>query len=93
MANVTNGNTVYVDSTGTLLSKPARLHYLILTATAANAVVVLQDTTGSSTKLDYRNATSGTSVILDCSTAPIFFPTGIKVSTLTNALVTVVYGA
>jgi hypothetical protein len=91
MANVLNGNTVYVDSTGTLTSAPTRVHYIILTATGNNSILALQDETTSANKVNLREVTAGMSQVFDFSANPLYFPTGVKVSTLTNAIVTVIY--
>ncbi len=93
MANKVNVNTIYVDSTGDLVTnKGCRVAYVLLTATAANAVLVLQDTgTGTPNKFDLRNADSGTTVTFDLSNMPAFFPNGIKASTVTNAIATIIY--
>lgn len=91
MANVRQGNTHYVDSTGTLDADPVKVLGIIVTATSANAVVVFQGDTGSANRLDLRVATSGATQDFDFSARPISFPKGIKVSTLTNAIVTVIY--
>lgn len=92
MANQRSSNTTYVDSTGVLTTdKNVKIAGVILTATAANAVLVLQDSDGATNKLNLRLATSGDSQHFDFSQTPIHFANGVKVSTLTNAIATVVY--
>ena len=92
MANVVNGNTIYIDSTGTIASTVGmKAAFISVTATGANAVLVLQDTTTTSNKADLRVATSGETKVFDFSRAPIQFPNGIIISTLTNAIATIVF--
>lgn len=91
MANVRVGNSVYVDSTGNLGTDPVKVVRILVTATAASAVVVLADAAASSKKFDLRVATSGETVQFDFTLSPVLFPGGVKVVTLTNAIVTVIY--
>lgn len=92
MANVRNGNTVYVDATGAITDSGAKVAGVVLTATAANAVLVLQDSSGSPVnKVDLRVATSGSSQFFDFSVTPLWFPNGIEIGTLTNAKAMIVY--
>ena len=93
MANLRNSNTFYIDteystSADDLAVKNIKLTGLVVSATAASAVVVLADAqTGSPKKLDVRVATDGESKELDLSERPIVFPNGIRALTLTNAVV------
>jgi hypothetical protein len=91
VANVRQGNSHWVEATGSLESSRSVVYGVIVTATAASAVVVIQDSAGSNTKLDLRVATSGESKHFDFSHSPISFPKGINVSTLTNAKCMVIY--
>lgn len=92
MANVRNGNSVYIDSTGTVDASGVRVVGIVLTSTAANAVLVLTDNAGSPVnKCDLRVATSGESQFFDFSISPLWFPSGLKVGTLTNAKAMIVY--
>jgi hypothetical protein len=91
MANKRNGNTIYVDTAGTLTSdKNMHVVNVIVTATAASAVVVLSDPDGTSLKADLRVADSGVTQQF-AFLPPMFFPNGIRVTTLTNAIATVIY--
>jgi hypothetical protein len=95
MANVRSANTFYIDtqySTGSdeLAIKNIRVLQITITATSANAVLLLADSTTGTKKLDLRVATSGASQIFDFSDSPVVFPNGIKPTTLTNAVATVV---
>ena len=88
MANVRNGNSHYVDSTGTLTSVSTVVLKVFVTTTAANAVVVLQDTNASTNKIILKVAADGSTEEFELG---VSFPTGVKVATLTNAIMTVVY--
>lgn len=94
MANAVNSNTVYVDSTGDIsigTDKNIKVSYIVVTATGASAVLVLEDNqTTDVKKLDLRVATDGESKIFDFSSKPLVFPNGINVETLTNAIATLV---
>jgi hypothetical protein len=90
VANVRTGNTHYVDSTGNLGTDPEIVLGFLLTATSANAIANIQDT-GSNNKINLRVATSGDTKLFDLSQSPLTFPKGVKVSTLTNAILTVIY--
>lgn len=94
MANARLGNTVYVDTTGTVTGsdKNILVVYVILTATAASAILKLEDPslTVNNIKLDLRVATSGATQVFDFSTSPITFPNGVAIDTITNGVATVV---
>lgn len=91
MANTINANTIYIDTAATVTAYKIRISQIILTPTSANAVLVLQDDSTSSVKLDLRAATAGQSLILDLTASPMLFESGLKVSTLTNANATILY--
>jgi hypothetical protein len=96
VANKRNANTWYIDtahatSADDLAGNNLLVVGIFLTATAANGRVVLADAQGTPvTKLDLRVATSGASQYFDLSSAPVNFPNGISVSTLSNALATAI---
>jgi hypothetical protein len=90
MAIVSNGNTLFVDATGTVTTKSTIVYYITVTATAANGVLVLSDNTTNAKKADLRVATSGATQTFDFSAAPLHFPTGVKVTTATTVAVTLV---
>lgn len=93
MANVRSGNTHYIDSTGTLTAdKNDKVAYVVLTASSANAVILLTDAgSGTRSKIDLRVATAGTTQVFDFSEVPLVFSNGVRVGTLTNAVATIVY--
>lgn len=95
MANTRIGNSYYVDTTGTLTDtnqKQVLVTQILLTATAASAILVIVDPTleaVSYKKMDLRVATSGDTKSFEFDT-PVLFPNGIKVLTLTNAVACIV---
>jgi len=94
MANTRNGNTFYIDTSVETVStdKNQRIAYVVLTATAANGRIVLADpsVSGNPPKVDLRVAVSGTTEVFDFSRLPLYFPNGMRVNILTNALATLV---
>lgn len=92
MASYASSNAIYIDATGDLLTKKnLKLLSVTVTATSATAVIVLQDITNTSFKLDLRVADAGSTQVFDYSTGPMMFPNGFKCLTLTNAIATLVY--
>lgn len=88
MANVRNANTYYIDATGSLTLKNIKALFIIITATAANARLVLKDITTGATKMDVR-ITAADGQFFDFSSAPLVFPNGIDVTTVTNCIAVV----
>ncbi len=94
MANVRTGNTHYVDATGVLEAEGCRVAQFLVTATAASAVVVITDNAASpKNKLNLKLATDGETKQFDFSDSPLSFPAGLRVGTLTNAILMVVYSS
>lgn len=96
MANTANGNTFYIDTqysgASDDLARPALVQAIFVTATAANAQVVLSDVTAATVKkVDLRVAAAGTSQLFSLLNCEIAFPNGIRVSTLVNCIATVVF--
>lgn len=97
MANIQNGNSFYIDTAHVtdaddLTRKNVLVAYVVVTATAANGRIVLGDAgTDPQTKLDLRVAALGTSQLFRYDAAPIIFPNGIRVMTVSNAVATVVF--
>jgi hypothetical protein len=93
MANVLNGNTWFADTVHSndaddLVRKQTLVTYIIVTTTGANARIVLGDSSGNTaTKLDLRVSESGVSKLFRFDGNPVLFPNGIRVLTLTNAVV------
>lgn len=91
MANAQRGNLIYVDSTGDLTTdKNIKIQYIIITATAATAILKLADTSDSTVTLDVRLATSGESKQFSFEDYPLLFPNGIEANTVTNCVATIV---
>lgn len=91
MANARSGNTHSVDSTGVLVSDACKIAQVLVTATAASAILELRDAAGSIVKLNLRVAASGDTGVFDFALNPVFCPNGLKVQTLTNCIAFVVY--
>ena len=91
MANVRSNNTHYIDSTGALIDANVKVVGITLTATAANAVLLLKNYADSRSKIDLRVATSGATEFFNFAETPLVFPDGIYVKTLTNAIATLIY--
>lgn len=90
MANVRNGNTIYVDSTGDLTTTATRVYYIVFSATGANAVMTLQDSGANVNKITLSHPNDKESHVFDFSARPLYFPGGVAVSTLTNGVITLV---
>lgn len=85
-----SGNSVFIDSSGEVNNTPINVLSIVITATSANAVLVLEDTQTGSKKLDLRVADSGASQKFSFEHAAIYFTGGITVTTVTNAVATIV---
>ena len=90
MANVRNGNTLYVDATGDLTTTATRVYYILVSATGNGAVIVLQDSGANVNKIRLGVANDKDTHIFDFSARPLYFPGGVAVSTLTNCTATIV---
>lgn len=91
MANTRRGPLHYIDSTGILSSEQnTKIAQVFITCTSAGAILVLSDLDGTPL-LDLRLTTANTSQQMDLSATPLVFSKGLRVTTLTNAIVTLVY--
>lgn len=100
MANVRSSNSWYIDTqhataSDDLIVKNISVLGAIVTATGASGRLVLSDASSNNLKLDLRVAsingsTSGDSKTFDFSNAPIIFPNGVVVSTLTTCVATLI---
>jgi hypothetical protein len=92
MANVRNSNSIYVDATGSITTDPIKVTCIIFTPDSANDQLILKNFDNSGDiKISLRSATAKTTLIFDFSSAPIHFPKGVYVSTVTsNATATIV---
>lgn len=94
MANVVNGNTAYIDSTGIVINRKNVLaSYIIISASSASAQLVLVDpaTAGDANKLNISLTSANDVVQIDLIHNPMLFPNGIKVSTATSVVATIVF--
>jgi hypothetical protein len=86
MANVRNSNTIHVDATGAITGSTeinVKVAYILFTPSAAEDNLVLKDDDNSGDiKFDIRAATAKDTMLFDFSYAPVLFPNGIYVSTL-----------
>lgn len=93
MANKRNANTYYIDkvfaTNEELVEKNLLVTDIIVAATAANAILELSDSNGDK-KILVDVATNGDSIHLPLRT-PIRFPTGIRPTTVTNCVATVIF--
>ena len=90
MANTRSGNTFYIDtqyavSGDELAITGIKVTHVTLTATAANSVIRLDDSS-LFRKIDCRVATSGDSKIFDFSDNPLMFTASIRPTVLTNGV-------
>lgn len=91
MANTINGNSIYVDSTGALSNTDGLLVMaIILTPTAGNAIIKLEDTTSTNVLIDYRASSANDSAYLDLTSSPLVFPGGLTIDTITNGVATLI---
>lgn len=86
MPNRLTGSTYYIDSTGVLDTKNFTLQGVVVTATAAGAILKLKDLSLAGTMIDLRVATSGESKHFDFSTVAMTFPNGLEVEQVTNCV-------
>lgn len=91
MANVRNANTYHIDGTAsTLAVLNIKVSHVIVTATAASAILQLQDVTTGNIKGNFRVATSGETRVFEFADNPIVFPNGINPATVTNCVATLI---
>lgn len=92
MANTRQSNTWYVDTATSALTTDInqKIAAIIISNTAANAVLTLRETSGGSNKITLKNATDGSSQLFDFALKPIVFGTGIYVQTCTNCVATLI---
>jgi len=90
MAITRRGNIIYATSTGIAVEqKGLRVTSIVMVATGANAAVVLADPDDTSL-FELQEPDDGRTVIYN-PRQPLFFPNGVKIKTLTNANVSIVY--
>jgi len=94
MANVVSGSSMKIDTTGdVLLGKNIIVTHMIMVSTAANAILELQDSDGTTFKdkirldIDAINKTEK----LDLTEGPMVFPNGVRAKTVTNCQATLIF--
>lgn len=91
MANKRSGNTIYIDSTGTLSTEKAlKIASIIFTPTAADGSITLVDALTDDTKIHVAGAVANDSKHIVLEKEAALFANGIKVSVLTNAVATLI---
>lgn len=93
--NQLNGTSFYIDTAHSTddddyIKKNALVAWIVVTTTGVNGRVVLGDVgSNGPSKLDLRVPEANKSQLFPFRDNPLVFPNGIKVLTLTNAIVTV----
>lgn len=94
MGNVSNSNSIFVDSTGALsigTNQNIKIAYIVMTTTAATGSATLQDDAPAPVdKLIIKEAIADKTIRLNFADNPINFPNGIRISALSNATLTLI---
>ena len=96
MANAASGNMYFIDTASTSLPiKNVRVMGILVHCTHASTAAVIQladDNSGRSYPVivDFEVPAANDYALLDFSTMPMVFPTGIRIKTLTNASLTLI---
>lgn len=91
MANSRSGNTIHIDSTGSLGLPGARMAYLVVRSTNGATEVRLANDDGVPTvKISVGLSSTQDTKMFDFSANPVIFSSGIYVSAITNAEATIV---
>lgn len=91
MANELNGNSYYVNATGTLES-PRTLVGVLLQGSGGVALLELDTASPGTDPIKMSlTAPSGETVLFDFSYCPVFFPNGVVVRTATNVKATLIF--
>lgn len=92
MANVSSGNSLYIDSVGAANSqKNTIVKFITVTATGGNGTVSFENNNGDERALKITLAVphhNTLTVALD--TSPLVFPDGVYVSAITNCVATLI---
>lgn len=89
MANVKSSNTLYIDSTGLVEGTRASVAYIIVTPSATNASITLQDGLTTANKATFKVADLNTHSFPFYETN-MLFANGINVSAITSCVATIV---
>lgn len=84
MANNHTSGTIYVDSTGTLVSSKVKVAYIMFNASAAGDSVTLRDGTSATDPIKFiiSGDTTRKTFLLDFSNKPVVFQNGIHCSAI-----------
>lgn len=92
MANILNGNTIWIDATGDITdTRNISVVSITLTSSAAGGSITLKDQTTLATKLTLKVAVDEDSPMpYDYSSNPIVFPNGINISAISGVVATLI---
>lgn len=90
MANAYQSGSIFVDTTGTLTTKPVKVAYILYTPDAANDQIAVYDGSSASdpVKLKIKHVTAKDTKVLDFSSRPLYFANGIHVVVPTSGTAT-----
>lgn len=85
MANIRNGNTLYIDATGTALTKTNIIvSQIIFTSSSGGDNLILRDTDGTGAlKISIKSNLANNTIQIDLRDTPMSFPNAIHVDTIT----------
>jgi len=84
VANTRQGNKIYVDSAGALITTRAKVSYIFFTPDTANDVLILRETATGMDILKIQGSTAKTTLLFDLVHGPLVFQNGIYVQTITS---------
>lgn len=84
MANNRVGNKILIDSTGSVVEGPIKVTYILFTASSANDELLIRESADGPDCLYIRAATAKDTKYFNFSRAPMFFPNGIYIQTITS---------
>lgn len=92
MANAFQSGSIYIDTTGSLTTKPVKVAYILYTPDTANDTIVFRDgSTGSDPiKLSLRHLNAKDTEVFDFSRRPLVFANGVYVTVPTNGTATLI---
>lgn len=91
MANAYQSGSIYVDTTGSLTTKPVKVAYILYTPDTANDALVLRDGGASDPiKTTIKGATAKHTIVVDLSTRPMVFVNGIYATVATSGTATLI---
>jgi hypothetical protein len=82
VANVRQGNKIFIDSAGVLMTTRAKITYIIFTPDGNNDMLELKETQAGPVILKVQAATANTTVVIDVVHCPLVFQNGIYVESI-----------